>query len=502
MTQIRFFKVESVAAAAGAMRLKIWFRLQWTDSRLSWNESEFGGITQMWMNEIDGSSENGALEIWVPDLTPYNTRDPIVRSLEPVQALVYSNGRVFWSRPGILDIMCKFSGLSAFPFDAMQCGIDVGGWMISGGYQGIELMGGGYQFSNQEPTAGTSYQEYSIRKVEAKIENYFYACCPSEPWPVINYVITLRRATQYYMSTILLPCITLTLLSFCVFWMSFEVGERLGFGITIVLALEVTKVVIYTYVPVCGETLWVDTFLMGSTCFAMVALAETCFALFLAYHVDDHILPVWMMPPRFVTVQICWLLGMPPPSVKSKDKTISYVSALVMECASVNRWDVATAAQEHTRRHRFRQAGQSTGPTTEPCAPNNSSPPFVLREQYGEKPQNINTSSALKVMAQRRPLTPADGYRFVFFEKLFFIIDSDSNGYVLIHEMDRLLQFLSHDKDEKERARVLHALDDEKDGLIQQVSFHANELLARMSCPWMPFTKFQMVLCCDAHRTG
>ena len=35
--QIRFFKVESVKASDGNMRLKVWLRMSWTDERLAWD---------------------------------------------------------------------------------------------------------------------------------------------------------------------------------------------------------------------------------------------------------------------------------------------------------------------------------------------------------------------------------------------------------------------------------------------------------------------------------
>ena len=74
----------------------------------------------------------------------------IVHTLEPAYAMVSHTGRVFLSRPGSLEVMCKFSGLVAFPFDQLKCSMEFGGWGFSGGQQGIELYNGGYQFSSQE----------------------------------------------------------------------------------------------------------------------------------------------------------------------------------------------------------------------------------------------------------------------------------------------------------------------------------------------------------------
>ena len=66
-----------------------------------------------------------------------------------------------------------------------------------------------------------------------------YECCPSEPWPMLLYTISLHRASDYYVHLLLWPYVALTLVSFLVFFMSHEVGERLGFGITLILAIEV-----------------------------------------------------------------------------------------------------------------------------------------------------------------------------------------------------------------------------------------------------------------------
>ena len=66
----------------------------------------------------------------------------------------------------------------------------------------------------QERSAGSSYQEYTISEVECEISNYFYDCCPSEPWPVITYVLTMTRSDSYYFYVVIMPGVLLTLLSF------------------------------------------------------------------------------------------------------------------------------------------------------------------------------------------------------------------------------------------------------------------------------------------------
>ena len=62
--QIRFFKVMSVTASEGLMRLKVWMRLVWTDARLSWDPAEYGNVTTIYFQGMGyaGAEDN---EIWI-----------------------------------------------------------------------------------------------------------------------------------------------------------------------------------------------------------------------------------------------------------------------------------------------------------------------------------------------------------------------------------------------------------------------------------------------------
>lgn len=231
---LRVFKVHDVKAAEGTMRLKVWLRMNWDDTRLSWSPAQYGNITftHFWVDPTPTASSS---ELWVPDLAPYNARTNIVNTLDPAMARVDYQGHVFLSRPGMLDVMCRFSGLVAFPYDNLTCGIEFGGWgwsgdrpcskahacsayactmhmhmhpthmhdhesCLAGGHQGLVLDGKGFSIATQEATAGSSYQEYMIEDVLVSRTEYSYECCPSEPWPIVTYTITLSRATNFYVS--------------------------------------------------------------------------------------------------------------------------------------------------------------------------------------------------------------------------------------------------------------------------------------------------------------
>ncbi|CAJ1376545.1 unnamed protein product [Effrenium voratum] len=389
--QIRFFKVDMVAAATGHMRLKVWVRLSWVDQRLSWDPADYGNITQV-VFRAGGLTDAENSEIWVPDIELYNAKDGIQATLEKAAASVTSSGSVFWSRPGMLDTtMCKFSGLVAFPLDTLSCAMEWGGWGYSGGFQGIYLLNGGYAFLQTEDTAGSSYQEYSIQDLSVEIKTNFYEFYPAEPWTQVKYVIKLQRASFYYWLLIMLPTVLITYLSFGVFFMSHEVGERLSFGITLLLVVEVMKGTVATFVPVCGELLWIDLFMVVNTLFCCSSLLETMLVLFFAFHADEHVLPNWL----------AWLA----PWVLCRRKISARTSI------------ESTAGNIYRRLSQDCLDGKRKGRQT----------------AAGERMKEIASSK----------LTETDTAKLIFFENLFYMLDSDSNGLITTEDVCSMLSFVN-----------------------------------------------------------
>jgi len=99
------------------------------------------------------------------------------------------------------------------------------------------------------------------------------------PYPVVQYRVYLKRKSKDYYLNYFAPMIMITLISFTVFHMSFEVGERLGFGITTLLTIELIKSTLTTLLPTCGEILWVSMFLFVHIIFTAIPLLVSCLVL-------------------------------------------------------------------------------------------------------------------------------------------------------------------------------------------------------------------------------
>ena len=75
------------------------------------------------------------------------------------------------------------------------------------------------------------------------------------------------------------PCLfttkSMAVLSFIPYYMNPDCGERLGFGITLVLAILTTDVVLIDLVPRCSEVLVMDFITRLSLIFCFLSLMES-----------------------------------------------------------------------------------------------------------------------------------------------------------------------------------------------------------------------------------
>lgn len=139
--QIVFYKVDQVDVPSGHMRVKVWLRLAWYDYRLRWNPADYGNITQTYFRSSSYTLPEDT-EIWLPDVSCYNAQTGLMSSLDASLASVTNEGWVYWSRPGMLEVICRYSGLINFPADKLKCQFEMAGWWLSTAYQNLYPMGG------------------------------------------------------------------------------------------------------------------------------------------------------------------------------------------------------------------------------------------------------------------------------------------------------------------------------------------------------------------------
>ena len=430
--QIRFFKIESIEAANGKLRIKSWLRTSWTDTRLSWDPADYGGITQIRL-QASSFSDPETSDIWLPDITPLNALTGLMHTFDPALALVTHDGVVYWSRPGILEILCRFTGLGKFPFGALTCPFEVGGWMTSGVHQGlVPAADGCAKIDFTEESSLASYTAYNLTGVTCEPVTYFYPCCADEPWPMIKSRISVEPMAFFYTMLTIIPCVAFSLASFAVFFMSFQVGERLGYGVTLCLAMEVSKTTISTHVPICGELLWMELFFQVHLLFTLLPLLESCLVLGIAFNSERHLIPPWLNPLRWQ-----WLRPIPKGG------------------------EAPVADAQHA-------AGTDPTGDADAAVAGGKSAAAAHRSRGGKGDADSSSAKEPDLSNAEADLAA----KLLFFENLFFKMDPNGSGSISTDDIRQVLAFCALDLTGDEIEHALFKADSRKrDGRLDRVEF-------------------------------
>ena len=521
-SSLRFFKVVEVAPSTGKMSIRVWWRMSWSDLRLSWDPADYGNITEIRFH-ASSITDPETTDIWLPDFMPYNAAGVVNDMFDPALALVSSAGNVFWSRPGTLDLLCRYSGLVMFPYDRLSCPLQIGGWMASGTTQGLlpGRLGGSSNCvsittSEDEEVSQSSYSEYIIDRVECDQQTLVYQdSFGTDEWPVLRYRIHFSRQSVYYSFFALLPSVALTILSFSVFFMSFQVGERLGVGVTLVLMIEVAKVSMSTMIPVCGELLWLEIFFLVNFIFTFASLLESVVVLSFAFHDSDVVLPTSLDPRTwrllFDMKELYKLTFLHPRPKKTRNKVFEYsaalrqVKALQKSLTSYlpNMASTPAGAAEFTPRVRVRAPDDDDGqpmsyvPIATPRAAGGG---FTSVEpmsglsgldtpRWTDEPPAAPSAGAATPPASPPPSTSppplspgsshrgifddgSDVTRLIFFENLFFRLDVNGSASITFEEMRRMLAFTALDMTSAQvDAALVSADSDDADGKLNRQEF-------------------------------
>jgi hypothetical protein len=347
--------------------------------------------------------------------------------------------------------MCRFSGLVAFPFDNLTCPIEVGGWKLSGGQQGIRLDEGGFAFSDQEITSGASYQEYTIARVTAELVVYEYPFAPSEPWPIAVYRVTLSRQEFFYVPLSIVPGILITLLSFAVFWTDTHSADALGYGITVIVVNLLGNLVLIQMLPICGELIWIDIFATTNTFFCCLALMQSSFNIMLEAKDDHTLLPLWLNS-LFSRLR-AWLRPRLAACYR-RARQQRFVASIMPDVSPV------LSADEEERRDAMRKLS-STFTLSESVA-------GVIFRQRGK----LRTKLAAKNGKPPEEATDEERIRkLTYFERIFFVLDTDCSLFIDADECETLLSYAVLDMPPLQRIEVLRLYDTAHDGKLNRLEF-------------------------------
>ena len=148
--------------------------------------------------------------------------------------------------------------------------------------------------------------EWNLEAMPGRRLVFFYDCCPNVPYPVIDYDIIIIRRTSFYLLNLIWPGILIAVLAAITFLLPPESGERIGLGITNLLAMMVFLLLISESIPPTSDAVpLASNFFSVVLVLSALALIESCIVIKFLHYSNSDVSEV----PRFVRYFINDLLA-------------------------------------------------------------------------------------------------------------------------------------------------------------------------------------------------
>ncbi|XP_078688817.1 uncharacterized protein LOC144920483 [Branchiostoma floridae x Branchiostoma belcheri] len=225
------------------MFASIAFRLRWKDNRLSWTPTKYGRVSELVVTTKD---------VWIPKVYLRRNGDAKFSDFPEAPVTVTSDGLVEWDIIDLLTTTCDLEPV-LFPFDSMECPVCLGANTRVERFScpGIRDNTSGTDepqshienFMGCGEVAVDVADQWNARWTLNVDEGVFGAGC-------IN--MQFHRIPTFHFCTTLSPVIILTLLMCIIFVLPIEKGDRLSYGMTILLSMVVSLVFITDVLPAKG----------------------------------------------------------------------------------------------------------------------------------------------------------------------------------------------------------------------------------------------------------
>lgn len=241
---LQFTKLEGVDADRQTLSMLVTVTMAWPDHRLSFNYSDYFPTMIRWNHEQDFLAIDPEL-LWRPDVQLANSVEP-PRAIVSPRAFLYDQEmlkqrgyNVLIRTPMAVTVKCDLQ-MDAFPFDSQVCRFNWRAWSANQKWVVLQALQDSKDALNATISAlharDNEFKVMSIQLDEG-FQDVYGLGDGDESFPELEYTVTLKRASHYYVASMLMPMFITILLSVGVFYIDPPGGERLGYNITLFLTV-------------------------------------------------------------------------------------------------------------------------------------------------------------------------------------------------------------------------------------------------------------------------
>ncbi|KAK3101871.1 hypothetical protein FSP39_006939 [Pinctada imbricata] len=220
--QFFFYNINEFDEVLGIFSVTGFFYFYWTDERMIWDPQRYNGTTKITFP---------ATKIWTPTILLGNSNDE-----SEIQSLGYdwlnvrfdANGTASWSPGAMFKSFCK-PDVIEYPYDTQICSLNFIPWGHDPGEIRFTPLS---QHVNMDLYMESGLWEIintSVTTMEVPIE--------ADTFQLLVLSFSLKRRALFYLMNMILPIAVMGGLNLFVFILPHESGERIGYSITLLLAI-------------------------------------------------------------------------------------------------------------------------------------------------------------------------------------------------------------------------------------------------------------------------
>ncbi|XP_068162288.1 5-hydroxytryptamine receptor 3A-like [Antennarius striatus] len=232
----------------------VWTSMIWVDERISWDPNQFCGISNITIPKE---------MIWKPDILIY---EMIKKDDSPSNPYVFvsHDGRVTFDDDIKLVSTCRLD-VHKFPFDTQRCNITIGSAIHSVEEIRILPLSNASRITQFSQELIRSQGEWEFLHLSiANLNLTIYG----RVWEQLVFTFVMKRRPHLHVINFLLPILFFLCLDLASFFISDDRGEKLGFKVTVLLAISVLLLILNDILPAMSN----QTPLIATYCILIFAL--------------------------------------------------------------------------------------------------------------------------------------------------------------------------------------------------------------------------------------
>uniref|UniRef100_A0A0N4ZT20 Neur_chan_LBD domain-containing protein n=1 Tax=Parastrongyloides trichosuri TaxID=131310 RepID=A0A0N4ZT20_PARTI len=298
---------------------RCWLNINWFDPRLTWNQSEWGGIDNLYIPHH---------KLWKPDIMLINNAvTEYFGSLVSTDVMTTSKGNVTWLFSGLLKSVFHLN-VKYYPFDDQECELRFASWSHHLSEMDLRLI------TNQgDLSFYMNNSEFSLINMKAYREVLHFPTRKNISWPTIVIKIKINRRPLFYVFNHVLPCALISSMAVLGFFMPPETGEKINMCITTMLSMGVYLQSITELIPPTSEAVpLIGIYYLASL--SIVCLATTVNVMTLNVHRSGSTnqgrsIPYWMHKFILVYLANCLFMTIHEPDTVALSKTANYTNKTI-----------------------------------------------------------------------------------------------------------------------------------------------------------------------------